>query len=97
MKKDSEDYTLVIDNITETQFPERSREFFFFQSVSNLKMNTKYKDKVVAFNQDGFETEDNFSFKTNADEFYPIIVVVKLSIYRFNANIYIDLMASENL
>jgi hypothetical protein len=59
-------------------------------------MNTDYKVKVVAFDQDGSETEVNFSFKTNVDEFYPKIVDVKLFIYRYSANIYIDLMASEN-
>ena len=95
-EKDSEDYTLVSDNISETQFPDRNREFFFFQSISNLKMDTEYKGKIVAFDQDGAETESTFFFRTLLDEYVPVIKEIKYTVYRYSANIYVDMDYDKN-
>ncbi len=57
------EFELVADNISENQFSQK-REFLFFQNISDLKNNTRYRGKVVAFDQDGDETEIGFSAKT---------------------------------
>lgn len=82
---------LIADNISETQFPDKNREFFFFHNIFDLKHNTQYKGKVVAFDQDGKETEIPFSAKTVEDTFVPVINEINTQAYKNSIDIKIEI------
>ncbi len=86
---------LVADDIVESQFAEKNREFFFFHNVMNLKESTAYKGKVVAFDQDGNETEMTFSGLTIKDTFLPKIGGRFTLAYRNEANIKVETFLDE--
>ena len=84
-----EELQLVADNISETQFADKNREYFFFYKFTGLKHNTSYKGKVVAFDQEGNETEIPFNGTTVEDTYMPEFAKVETLPFKNSADLTI--------